>query len=155
MKKLYIVDLTEPEREALLALTQKGTAPVRKVRRAQVLLLADQGHTDAQIAGALQVGTATVERLRKRLVEEGLEAALAEKARPGATRKLDGKQEAFLVALACTKPPEGRQCWTMQLLADRMVALGVVEDLSDETVRRRLKQTSSSPGSKRAGASER
>jgi transposase len=149
--KLYRVDLSEAERTTLLGLIQKGRAAARKVRRAHVLLLADEGKTDRQISAALDTGTATVERLRKRFVEEGLEAALAEKPRPGAQRKLDGKQEAFLVALTCSTPPAGRRHWTMQLLADRLVALGVVESLSDETVRRLLKQTSSSRGSSRVG----
>ena len=149
--KLYRIGLSEAERTTLLGLIQKGKAAARKVRRAHVLLLAAEGKTDHQISEALHTGTATVERLRKRFVEEGLEAALAEKPRPGAQRKLDGKQEAFLVALTCSTPPEGRRHWTMQLLADRLVELGVVESLSDETVRRRLKQTSSSPGSSRVG----
>jgi len=149
--KWYRVDLSEQERTALLALIQRGKAAARKVRRAHVFLLAAEGRTDRQIAVALHTGTATVERLRKRFVEEGLEAALSEKPRPGARRKLDGKQEAFLVALTCSAPPEGRRCWTMQLLADRLVELGLVEAVSDETVRRRLKQTNSSRGSSRAG----
>ncbi len=155
MQKLYTVDLSEQERAALLTLTQKGKAGARKIRRAQVLLLADEGQMDRQIAAALHVGTATVERLRKRFVDEGLDAALADKPRPGGQRKLDGKAEALLVALACSTPPEGRKHWTMQLLADRLVALGAVETLSDETVRRRLKQTNSNPGSTKAGASAR
>ena len=149
--KLYRVDLSEAERTALLALIQKGKAAARKVRRAHTLLLAAEGKTDRQISEALHTGTATVERLRKRFVEEGLAAALAEKPRPGAERKLDGKQEALLVALTCSAPPEGRRHWTMQLLADRLVALGVVESLSDETVRRLLKQTTSSRGSSGVG----
>ena len=149
--KLYRVDLSEQERITLLALIQKGKATARKVRRAHVLLLAAEAKGDRQIAVALHTGTATVERLRKRFVEEGLEAALSEKPRPGARRKLDGKQEAFLVALTCSAPPEGRRCWTMQLLADRLVELGLVEAVSDETVRRLLKQTHSSRGSSGAG----
>src|SRR5437762_10408514 len=153
--KLYRVDLSEAERTTLLGLIQKGKAAARKVRRAHVLLLADEGKTDHQISEALHTGTATVERLRKRFVEEGLEAALSEKPRPGARRKLDGKQEAFLVALTCSAPPEGRRCWTMQLLADRLVELGLVEAVSDETVRRLLKQTRSSRGSSRAGVCQR
>jgi transposase len=151
MTKRYVVRLSDQERAALLALTRKGTQRARKCRRAQILLLADEGQTDAQIAAALHAGIATVERLRKRCVEEGLEAALNEKPRPGRERKLDGKQEAFLVALACAPAPEGRAQWTMQLLADQMVSLGLVEELSDETVRRRLKETSCSPGASRAG----
>jgi transposase len=149
--KLYRVDLSEAERTTLLGLIQKGKTAARKVRRAHVLLLAAEGKTDRQISEPLHTGTATVERLRKRFVEEGLEAALAEKPRPGAQRKLDGKQEAFLVALTCSTPPEGRRRWTMQLLADRLVELGVVESLSDETVRRLLKQTTSSPGNSGVG----
>ncbi|RKY62069.1 MAG: hypothetical protein DRP95_02040 [Candidatus Latescibacterota bacterium] len=93
--------------------------------------------------------------IRKRFAEEGLEAALNERPHPGAKPKLDGKQEAFLVALACSDPPEGREHWTMQLLADRLVELGVVESISDETVRRVLKKTTSSPGRKDSGVSAR
>jgi transposase len=152
VRKLYCVDLSEEERAALLALTQKGKVAARRLRRAQILLLAHEERTDTQIAAALHVGLATVERTRKRFVEEGFEASLAERARPGRVRRLDSHQEAFLVALACSDPPEGRAAWTMQLLADRLVGLGVVESVSDETVRRRLKQTNSSRGSKSAGA---
>lgn len=154
-EKRYIVDLTPEERASLEALTRKGKAAARSIRRAQTLLLADAGLPDAAIAHRLNIGHATVERTRQRFVEEGLAAALTEKPRPGARRKLDGKQEALLVALACSTPPEGRDKWTMQLLADRMVTLGVVETLSDETVRQRLKQTNSNPGAKSAGASRR
>ena len=88
----------------------------------------------------------TVERVRKRFVEEGLEEALSERPRPGATRKLDGHQEAYLVALACSDPPEGKKRWTMQMLADKLVRLEVVEEISDETVRRTLKKGASSRG---------
>jgi transposase len=154
-EKRYIVDLTPEERASLDALTRKGKAAARSIRRAQTLLLADEGLTDAAIALRLNIGHATIERTRQRFVEEGLEAALTEKPRPGARRKLDGKQEAFLVALACSAPPEGRDKWTMQLLADRLVTLGVVETLSDETVRQRLKQTNSNRGGRSAGASRR
>jgi transposase len=151
MNKRYVVGLSDQERAALLALTRKGTQRARKCRRAQILLLADEGQTDRQIAAALHAGVATVERLRKRCVEEGLEAALNDKPRPGRERKLDGKQEAFLVALACSPPPEGHAQWSLQLLAEQMVALEVVAALSDETVRRRLKETRLSPGASRAG----
>jgi transposase len=150
--KLYRVDLTPPERDSLLALTQKGRTAARKIRRAQILLLADRGETDTTIAQALAVGVSTVERTRKRFVEEGFEAALEERPRPGGSPKLDGKQEAFLVALACTPAPEGHKCWTMQLLADRLVAEGIIEAISDETVRRTLKKGTSSPGLLAPGA---
>jgi transposase len=140
MKKLYRVELTEEERAQLLALTRGGKIAARRLRRAQTLLLAADGHPDRVIAAMLHCGHASVERTRQRFVEEGLESALSERPRPGGTAKLDGKQAAFLVALACTNPPEGRQCWTMQLLADRLVAEGVIAAISDETVRRTLKK---------------
>jgi transposase len=123
------------------------------LKRALVLLAADEGRKDEQIAESARVHRTTVEYLRKRFVEEGLEAALSEHPRPGKARLLDGKQEAYLVALACSKPPSGRVSWTMQLLADRLVELQIVENISDETVRRTLKRGRSSPGSAGNGAS--
>jgi transposase len=155
MIKRYRVDLTEEERAHLLGVTQGGKAAARRVRRAQTLLLAADGHPDRVIAQMLHLGHATVERTRQRFVEEGFAAALAERPRPGSRPKLDGKQEAFLVALACSNPPEGRKCWTMQLLADGLVTLGVVDAISDETVRRTLKKGISSPGLLAPGASRR
>jgi transposase len=146
MAKRYIATLTEEERADLLALTKKGRSSARKLSRAHVLLQADGGARDEAIAAALHIGSATVGRIRKRFVEEGLEASLTERPRPGGQRKLSGRQEAFLAALACSTPPEGRRCWTMRLLADRLVALGVVEALSDETVRRTLKKPRSNRG---------
>lgn len=140
MAKRYIVKLTEEERATLFALIKKGKAPARKITRAHILLQADEGKTDAVIASALHVGISTVERTRKRFVVGNLEYALNERQRPGAKRKLDGKQEAFLIALACSDAPEGRERWTMQLLAGRLVELGVVETISQETVRRVLKK---------------
>jgi transposase len=146
MAKRYRVTLTDPERERLAELTRKGTASVRMVRRAQTLLLAADERIDEDIAQALHIGVSTVERTRRRFVEEGLEAALREQPRPGARPKLGPKQQAFVVALACTKPPEGRERWTMQLLADRLVELQIVPDITDEAIRQLLKRTSSSPG---------
>ena len=151
MVKRYRVSLTDEEREHLHGLTRKGTASVRMVRRAQVLLLAAEGRIDDDIASALQIGVSTVERARRRFVEEGLEASLRERPRPGARPKLGPKEQAYVVALACTKPPEGRHRWTMQLLADRVVELQLVPDISDEAIRRLLKRTNSSPGSRRSG----
>jgi transposase len=144
--KRYIVTLTEDERAQLDGLVRKGTLGARKLRRAQVLLAADKGLTDVEIAGAIHASVSTVERARQRFVEGGVEWALSERPRPGARPKLDGKAEAYLVALACSAPPEGRARWTMQLLADRLVALEQVEAVSDETVRRALKKTTSSRG---------
>jgi transposase len=142
MNKRHIVDLTADERAGLLALLHKGVAPARRLTRARILLLADEGGIDQEIAAALHVHRATVERTRRRFVEGGeVERALSDKPRPGGRPKLDGKQEAHLVALACSAPPEGRARWTMQLLADRLVELALVDAISDETVRRTLKKT--------------
>ena len=151
MAKRYRVTLTDAERERLESLTRKGTASVRMVRRAQTLLLASEERTDEEIVKALRIGVATVERIRRRFVEEGLEASLRERPRPGARPKLGPKERAFVVALACTKPPEGRHRWTMQMLADRLVELEMVPDITDEAIRLLLKRTSSSRGSRSSG----
>lgn len=151
--KTYEVRLRDDERRRLRDFTTTGVASAREIRRARVLLLADEGRLDAAIADAVGCCVATVERLRKRCAAEGVEAALVDRTRPGAAPLLDGRAEATLVALACTTPPDDREAWTMQLLADRLVALDVVDRISDETVRRTLKKTSSSPGSARSGAS--
>jgi transposase len=151
MAKRYRVTLTEEERERLEGLTRKGRAPVRMVRRAQMLLLASEEQRDEDIAKALHIGVSTVERTRRRCVEEGVEASLRERPRPGARPKLGPKEQAFVVALACTKPPEGRERWTMGLLAERVVELKIVPDITDESIRRLLKRTRSSRGSRRSG----
>lgn len=155
MAKKYLVDLTVEERDTLRQLLRRGSARVRRLTRARILLLADEDRTDEEIAHALQVGRSTVERTRRRFVEGGLDRALKDRPRPGKARLLDGKQEAFLVALACSDPPEGRERWTMQLLADRLIELRVVDSITDETVRRLLKKTISSRGRRRTGASRR
>jgi transposase len=142
MLKKYIVDLTGAERSELRELIKKGTAPARKLTRAHILLRADEDATDAAIAEALHVSIRTVERTRMKFVEGNLAFALSERPRPGAKRKLDAKAEAHLVALACSTPPQGQAVWTMWLLADELVSLGLVESISDETVRRTLKKTS-------------
>ncbi len=152
MIKQYIVTLTDEERDQLGQLIRAGKAAARKLAHARILLKADgreggPGWHDARIAESLDVGTATVERVRRQFVEEGLEAAL-ERRRPRREyeRRLDGAGEAHLIALTCSAAPKGRERWTMQLLADKMVALGYVEQISRETVRRTLKKTSSSRG---------
>lgn len=155
MAKKYVVDLTAEERDSLRQLVRRGKARVRRVNRARILLQADRDRTDEEIAESLQLGRSTVERTRKRFVEEGLESALSERPRPGKARLLTGKQEAFLVAVACSDPPDGRTRWTMQLLADRLIELKVVESITDETVRRLLKKTTSSRGRRKSGASRR
>jgi transposase len=141
MKKLYTVNLTEVERTQLLLLVRAGTSSARRLRRARTLLLADEGKTDAEIAAALHIGSATVARTRQRFAQEDLEAALSERERPGGEKKLSPKQEAFLIGLACSKPPEGKKRWALRMLADRMVELDQVDHLSYETVRRTLKKT--------------
>jgi len=153
--KRYKVELSDEERTKLVALTSKGSAKARRIKRALILLAADEGDTVEAIAAKLRVGTATVERVRKRFVEESLEAALAERQRPGKPRLLDGRQEAHVLALACSEPPSGRARWTLQLLADRLVELRVVESICDETVRRTLKRGTLSPGCTSSGASPR
>jgi len=152
MKKKYIVTLTQEERGELVALVSRGKCSSRKLTHARILLKADAGEDgpvwgDAAIAEGLDVGKATVERVRREFVEEGLEAALErKKPRREYRRKLDGDGEAHLIALACSQAPEGRSRWTLRLLADRIVELEYVEDISYETVRRVLKKTSLSLG---------
>ena len=152
MKTKYAVELPEEERAWLRTMIGSGTAPARRLTHARILLKANRGEggpgwTDAAIAGALEVHPATVARVRRAYVEGGLDAALERKA-PDRTypRVLDGEAEAHLVAAACSEPPAGRARWTLRLLADELVRLEVVEAVSHETVRRALKQTTSSPG---------
>ena len=152
MSDKYFVDLTAAEQEYLGGLLKHGKASARKIARAHMLLQAAEGLSDEEIADTLRVGLSTIHRTRQRFVEEGVELALSERRRAGVRQKLAGKQEAFLVALACSTPPAGRARWTMQLLADRLVELTAVAEISDETVRRALKKTSSNPGSARSGA---
>lgn len=150
--KKYKVSLTEEERGNLSQLVNKGKAAARLLTHARVLLLADEGEQgpgwkDKQIVTAVGISQPTVERLRQRFVEEGLAAALNRK-RPSHSRSkvLDGRAEAHLVALVCSPAPEGRERWTMQMLADKLVALEIVERVSDETVRTTLKKMNLSPG---------
>ena len=146
MRKRYVVDLTDEENATLRELVRKGTLSARKLTRAHILLQANDGASDQHIADALHIGRATVERVRKRFVEGNLDRALTDAKRPGAKRKLDGKQEALLVATACSTPPHGRARWTMHLLADTLLTLTEIDSLSDETVRRTLKKTTSRTG---------
>ena len=154
MPKVFRVTLLETEREELEALIRSGRASARKLTRARILLKADQADdgrpawTDRAIASALDVHEDTVANVRRRLVERGLAGALSHKPqdRPSKPRTLDGRAEARLTALACSAPPTGRKCWTLQLLADRLVELRVVPAVSADTVGRALKKTSSSRG---------
>jgi transposase len=152
MKKKYIVTLTQEERQMLQAMLSRGKAAARKLVHARILLKADAtaggpAWNDDSIAEALEVGRATVQRVRKEFVEEGLDCALnRRKPRREYTRTLDGEGEAHLVALACSQAPEGRSRWTLRLLADRMVVLEYVDTVSKDTVSRVLKKTSLSLG---------
>lgn len=140
MKK-YIVKLTEQERATLLALTRRGHASSRKIVRCQILLLSDEGRIDQDIAQVLHVHCTTVERIRKRFVQGGIDHAINESPRPGKAPKLNGEQTAYLTALACSTPPEGHARWTLQMLADHLIKMGVVDTISDDTVQRTLKKT--------------
>lgn len=150
-EKKWVVDLTEDERTVVLALLRKGQVAARRLQRAHILLHADEGRTDEEIAAALHTNRSTVERVRRRFVEEGLDAALSERPRPGGAPALDERGEAVLLALACANPPRGRAVWTMQLLADELVKREVVGSVSDETVRRLLKKNGWRPGCANAG----
>ncbi len=149
--KVYQVNLTHEEREHLLDITRRGKSSARRVKRSLILCKADEGATDQQIADALLVGPSTVSRVRQRFVEGGLERALNDRPRPGQRRKLDGKQEAHLLAVACSSAPEGHTRWTLRLLADRVVKLEFADSISRETVRQALKKTNSNHGRKRHG----
>lgn len=152
VKKKYIVTLTPPERQQLEELTKKGKAATSKVNHARILLLADTnreggGWKDQDISSALNISIATIERIRQRLVESGLETALRRKTQKNRQRsRLDGEQEAHLIALTCSSPPDGQGRWTLRMLADRMVELGYVEAVCHETVRQTLKKTNLSLG---------
>jgi transposase len=145
MSKKYVVTLTQEEREQLRALVSSGKSAARKLNHARVLLLADRdgglGHTDEEVVKALGLGVRTVERVRQRFVEEGFEASLNPKPQPRRARKLEGQVEGDLIALAKSDPPKGRKRWTLRLLADQMVQLQYVEDISHESVRQALKKT--------------
>jgi len=150
-KQNYPITLSEKERKELEQIVKMGRHPARERRRAQTLLWSDAGKADKEIAELHGVTPLTVATTRQRWVEE---KRITDKPKPGREKKLDGKQEAFLVALACSDAPDERESWTMQLLADRLVELGVVDEpISDETVRRTLKKMHCSPGATNSGAS--
>ncbi len=151
-QKKYHVDLTEDERAELEQKLKSGKHNSRKLTRARILLLADAGKTDAEIAAALLTARPTIERTRQRFVEQGL-GCLEEKLRQGARPRLSEKQAAHLIAVACSDAPDGRAGWTLQLLADKAVELGYVDSIARETVRQILKKTNSNPGSGNNGVS--
>ena len=145
----YIVDLTDAERETLLTLTSSGSSKARRYRRARVLLLADQDLSSIQIETATGASSSTVYRTRRRFVEGGLDHALSDARRPGGARKLSSADEATLVAVACSSPPEGQARWTLRLLSDRLVAMTDHDSISIETIRRRLREVDLKPWQKR------
>lgn len=141
MERKWSVHLDSMGREKLKAMIRKGKASARTIRRAQTLLFADEGKEDKEIAALLKSAESSVYCTRRRYCQEGLEAALKEKPRSGRPEKLVGKAKAHLIAIACSHPPEGRSCWTMQLLADRCISLELVDSIAKDTVRRVLKKT--------------
>jgi transposase len=145
MNVRYRVELSQSERAELMQLMSGGKQAARKLKRAQILLAADAGVSDQDIAASVGVGGSTVYRTKRRFVEGNLEPALNEEPRPGAERKLTGKEEALLVATACSNPPAGRTRWTLELLAGEMVKLTAHDSLSRETVRRRLAENDLKP----------
>ncbi len=150
MRKQNVVQLSESERAELESVVTKGKAGARIIRRSHTLLLSDEGRTDQESAGILHIDAMTVAHTRQLWVERH---ELTDKPRRARGRRLDGKQAALLIALACREAPEGRREWTMQLRADKLLERTVVEEpISDETVRRALKKTSLSPGSSKKGA---
>ena len=151
----YKVELTQSERSALIETSGRGKPLARTVKRALVLLKADEGLLDREVAEAVSLSAATVARVRRRFVEEGLEAAINDRPRSGRERKLSGRQEAHLVAIACSNAPEGHTNWTLHLLADKVVELEFAGSISLETVRQILKKTNSNHGRRKSGASPR
>ncbi len=146
----YVVELNDKEINVLKELVSTGKSSARQLKRAHILLMADtRKYQDKYISEALNVGTATIYRTKKRFVEDGLSEALNEGARPGMPRKLDANQEALLIALACSKPPEGLCRWTLNLIADRFISLSDVEVVSTETIRRRFKENALKPWQKK------
>jgi transposase len=152
--KKYIVDLTAEEQGTLVGVIRHGKAAARQVTRARILLKADEGLTDEEIAEEVATSRATVERTRQRFVEENL-AALTERPRTGAPPRLDGKAQAHVIAVACSRAPQGRERWTLRLLADKAIELRLADSLSYETIRPLLKKTNSSPGSINSGVCRR
>ena len=150
MTKRHVVRLTDDQRAALED-RDRGPLTRRERNRVHILIRADAGETDAEIADDLEVSVGTVANVRRRFAAGGLEAAVTEKTRPGAAPLLDGKAEAVVIALACSPTPDGAARWTARLLANKLVALEVVESVSEDTILRVLKKATSSRGRRRAG----
>jgi transposase len=150
-RKKYLIHLTDEERQKLLDLTRKGTAKARQFKRAMILLKANDGMHDTEIMAALDVSRPCVERIRKRFASEGLEKALFEDPRPGQKRKMDGSAEAFLIATAQSQAPNGHKHWSLRLLAEKVIESGVVDNISYETIRRVLKNSSITKNDQKPG----
>ncbi len=146
MAKKYIVDLDEDEVSQLQSIIKKGKHKARTISRANILLMATDREMDQAIADTVRAHIATVQRIREKFVVGGLDFALKDEAHPPKPKKLDETQVAFLIATACSNPPSGRVRWTMQLLADHLVSVGIVDSISDETVRQTLKKMKLNPG---------
>ena len=151
----FAVQLSEEDRAQLARLTRRGEHSARVINRARILLKTAEGWSAARVAAALDTSERTVFRTKRRYAEEGLDGVLHDRPQANRYRKLDDRGEAHLIALACSDAPEGHDHWTLRLLADQAVELGLVESLSHETVRLRLKKTSASPGGSSSGASPR
>lgn len=151
MPKKYIVTLSDDERKQLTDSVSRGRNSARVIRRANILLAADDGLPNEDIASRMKCGLATVSRIKRRYVEGGIEVALSDKQRPGQPEKLNGKAKAHLVALACSEPPDGRSAWTLTLLGDKLVELNIVEKISPNCVRSYLKKTNVNLGSTSSG----
>lgn len=146
MDKKWTIALNSEERSRIEMIIKKGKSSARTIRRAQSLLFASEGKEDKEISSLLKCAESSIYLTRRRYCEEGLEVVLKEKPRSGRPQKLVGKAKAHLIALACSDPPEGRACWTMQLLADRCISLELVDSITKDTVRRVLKKTKLSRG---------
>lgn len=151
--KKYIINLNDAERDTLTKLVSTGQNKARRITRARAILLADAGDNDEQISHSLGISVPTLERLRKRVLVEGPIAALDDHHRAGLPPKFDDAVELTMVAIACTTAPAGHARWSLKLIAAKLVSLGIVESISAETVRRRLKKTNSSPGANASGSS--
>jgi len=149
----YVVKLTDEQNSELLSLVNKGECNARVIKRANILLLSAQGKIALEIAKDLNTSDQTVYNIRRRFAQEGLDAALYDKPRKGVDKLLQFEQEAYIIALACSDPPDGRERWTIRLLTDKVVQLGIVDEISRETVRRTLKKTNLSRGKRNNGVS--
>ena len=153
-KKKHSVELDEEQREMLRVLVSKGEHKAREVNRGHILLQAERGKSDDEIADFLGLSAQAVYLTRRRFAEDGLEAAIFDKPRPPRGKLLDAEQEAHLIALTCSTPPDGREKWTVRLLTEKVVEMGIVDSISRETIRKTIKKMLSNRGRRKAGASQ-